>query len=111
MEVDGLNEMGKQGLGKPDDEEVQGLRLKVLGLEKNYCVMDFQGLTGAKEDNCYIQSASSSSRKRRRISDLPEELLKVILTKLPFVDNIRSSAVCSSRNSATTQAPLCAQTP
>ena len=72
--------------------------------------MDFEGLTGAKEDNCYIQSASSSSRKRR-ISDLPEELLKVILTKLPFVDNICSSAVCSSWNSATTQAPLCAQTP
>uniref|UniRef100_A0A2N9FZ77 F-box domain-containing protein n=1 Tax=Fagus sylvatica TaxID=28930 RepID=A0A2N9FZ77_FAGSY len=49
--------------------------------------------------------------KKRRISDLPAELLEVILTKLPFVDNIRSSAVCSSWNSATTQTPLCAQTP
>ena len=50
-------------------------------------------------------------KKRTRISDLPAELLEVILTKLPFVDNIRSSAVCSSWNSATTQTPLCAQTP
>jgi hypothetical protein len=50
-------------------------------------------------------------KKRTRISDLPAELLEVILTKLPFVDNIRSSAVCSSWNSATTQVPLCAQTP